>query len=529
MKSEELSKIRALRICFICTLLISVFSCKQKMPAPPATENMELEKQYTAAYLSLHQDLYNTLSRELDSRKDPLIQDAPDINKSINTAKSADGQYSVFVNDKNQVIARKEHGDPSQDKVIYEETDKNFQVEVRLSSSTRYFFITSHDGTTAETRFLPADLSSFKPFLIQSRETGCNYRVEHFGSDIFWIITNKNAPNRKLMQAMVSHPEEKYWLPVVPNRDSIYLENFTLLDEKYIFILERYRPGIGIRIYDRDKNDEGAIRFKEPDGDLKLGGFDPEQGKILLQYSSVLSPLTFYEFDLKTKRLGTQKRAGIKNYNKADYSSEILWTKTSDGSRIPITLIYKSGLGKTDGSNPLLLSLDIGVPSEDPVTFNPAIISLLDRGFYIAKAFVRKGNAIADYLQCTDFLFSQKLSSSGLITGTGNGEAALAMERILNEHPELFKAVILSPASNQKNSDGPRNEKFREQLYPAIMVNCPAERDSCYASTLSRIAKLRKANTGEHIILVNNQKKDGKSDMSVAFLTFLLDQYAMNE
>lgn len=530
MKNEKFLKLWALRVYFLCIVLIAAFSCKHKMPAPPATESMESENQYTAAYQIIHQDLFDIINSEMTSRKDPLlIPDSAPPSENLKKAASSDGKYSLYINDKNQVFAHKEPGDPAQDKVVYEETGQGFHVELRLSSSNRYFFITSSNGNTSETRFLPADLSSYKPFLIQARDTGFTYQIEHFGSDIFWIITNKNASNRKLMQAMVSHPEEKYWLPVVPNRDSIYLEDFTLLDEKYIFLLEKYRPGVGIRIYNRDKNDEGAIRFKEPEGNLKLMHFDPENEKILLKYNSLLSPLTFYEFNLKTGRLSAQKKAGIKKFVKQDYSSEILWANASDGAKIPITLLYKTGLGNVDGSNPLLLSVDLVEPSTNTVRFNTVYLSLLDRGFYIAQACVRQGNAADDYLQCAEFLIQEKLCSPGLITGIGSGESNTIMQNVLNRHPEIFKAVIMHHVCPESNMPLLPDQSLKKQVYPAILVTASADNDKQCVYALKLVSDLRACNTGDQMILLKISNPSEPAERSAFLGTFLLDQYKINK
>ena len=547
-------------ICFFCSFLLGVVSCKPKMPPPPIAKKIEnpqaggenskadpyqwlenkndtavqnyirLENEYFEKYLLLNSELLQKISLEFANRADPLmVHDSIPLSQDNKIAQTSDGNFKLFVNEKNQVIAHKENQVPVTDKVIYEETGSGFHLNVSLSKSSRYFFIISTDGSTSETRVLPSDLGSLKPFLIQPRETGTLYTVEHFGSDIFWIVTNKNAENRKLMQAMVSHPEEIYWLPVVGNRDSVFLEDFTLLDEKYLLLFERQNPGTGIRIYNRSNNDEGSMRFKEPDGVLQLSNYDPEKEKILLRYTSMLSPVSYYEYNIKTGRLGIRKKTEIKNYVKSDYTSEILWTTASDGTKIPISLVYKKGLGKTDGSNPLLLAPDLGEPTTDPVKFNTAYLSLLDRGFYIAKVYLRKENASADYLQCADFLFKQKITSTGLLTGIGNGAGAKVLGDLINQHPEIFKAVILNELSGKTAKNGFPYESIKVQDYPAIMITAMADQELQCAVALKHAAKLRANNTGDHLILVNISGNTEPGGRTPSFCTFVLDQYDMNE
>ena len=548
-------------IYFLIAVIVGLVSCKPRMPQPPLAKKtgialtgkgdlkgdpylwMEdkndsalqiyilLENEYAEKYSGLHGELLKKLSLEMAMRADPLlISDALPRKKNTKEVQTGDGKFKLSVNDRRQVIAHFEKNGKEEHQPVYEETTPGFGVYVGLSKSQRYFFIISNDGHSSETRVLPADLSNLKPFLIQPWEKGIRYTVEHFGSDIFWILTNNNAPNRKLMQAMVSHPEEKFWISVAPNRDSIYLEDFSLLDERYLVLLERQNPGVGIRLYDRDHNDEGAIYFKEPDGALQVSDYDPERGKILLRYTSLLSPVTIYEYDIKTGRLGIRKKTGIKNYSKSDYSSERLWARSSDGFKILITLVYKNGLGKTDGSNPLLLSVNTGESSsDDPLKFNAAFISLLDRGFYIAKVYVRQENASDDYLQGIDFLLRQKITSKGLITGIGSGEGALLLGNVMNQHPEIFKVILLDKVEGKTGSPGFPYDNIKEQAYPAIMITALTDSGLQSSGPYKLAAKLRASNTGDRLLLIRSSKTGGTNDHSPFFCTFILNEYEVNK
>ncbi len=516
-------------IFLLSTLLWSLSSCEPKMPPPPAGDDFKTEIQYTEAYLDLNKKMFRMLSSELDLRRDPAKGKDSSVSEAIHSSfHSPDGKYILSVNDKKQLIVHQKGMDSSRDQVIYEEASENFNLSLMLSASNRYIFIVSSDGNTSETRFLPADLSSLKPYLIQPREKGIQYRVEHFGSDILWILTNKNAPGRKLMQALVSNPRENYWLQVIPECDSILLEDFIVLDDQFILLFESYKPGVGIRVYDRKKNDEAVIRFNEPKGYLKFIYYDPGKEIIHLSFSSLLSPITHYEFAIKTGRLGKQKKEEVKNYLKNDYRFQTLWTTSTDGSKIPISLIYKKDLGKIDGSNPLLLILDTDEPSHDPLPFNPAYLSLLDRGFYIAIAFPGKDHATDDYLRCARFLIDQKFSAVGRITGSGEGKAALLLEEIVKLKPGLFTAVTLD-YHNTETRYIPEHIPFKAQEFPAMMISSSMPNEDAPSDLLRLARNIRAANSGKNILLISRGESMVPLNRTAIFCTFILQHYKIKK
>ncbi len=514
-------------ILLLSTLIWSLTSCEPKMPAPPVGEDIQTEIQYTEAYLDLNKKLFGKLSSELDSRRDPAMGKDSSVSEApYSSFHSPDGKYTLSVNDKKQLMVHQNGMDSSRDKLLYEEASENFKLSLMLSASKRYILIVSSDGNTSETRFLPADLSSFKPYLIQPREKGVQYRVEHFGSDILWILTNKNAPKGKLMQALISNPRENYWLQVIPGCDSILLEDFIVLDDQFILLLESYKPGVGIRVYDRKKNDEAVIRFNEPKGYIKFIHYDPGKEIIHLSFNSLLSPITHYEFAIKTGRLGKQKKKEVENYLKNDYHYQTLWTTSTDGSKIPILLIYKNDLGKMDGSNPMLLILDTDEPSHNPLPFNPAYLSLLDRGFYIAIACTGNEHATDDYLRCARFLIDQKFSAVGRITGNGEGKAALLLEEIVKLNPGLFTAVTLD-YRNTKTRDIPEHIPFKVQEFPAMMIFSSMTNEDA-PSDLPRLArKIRAANSGKNMLLISNGEAMVPLNRTAIFCTFILQQNKM--
>jgi len=589
-----------------------ILSCQHPMPAPPVAKEIpyrmvihdetlvdpykwmennkdtgvlnyiKAENNYAMDYLKKLNDLQNVIYKELVDRDDTKPIDLT--MKPENTCGTPDGKYVVYVDDHNSVFAHVKGTSSKNDRLIYTEKDPGTRIILNLSASKKFIFIVIENAEISETWFLPADLRNMKPVVVQPREPGHRYHVEHYGSDLFWIQSNQNEPNGKLVLTKVPYPGSRFWITVIAYHDSTFLQGFALVNQKYLVLLERKSLKASVRIVDlssKTREEMNRITFPEPDGELYFDKFDSINGKILFRYSSMLTPLTLYTYDLNSRRLGIRWQTKIKKYIKEDYGSKLLWIKSKDGTVIPLTILYKKDHDKRDGTNPLLLTTNGCYGFNDPVKFHASYITLLDRGFYIAFAHIRGGgefgkiwweegrglkkkNTFNDFLDCTEFLIGQKYTSKGLIAALGKEAGGLAIAVAANERPELFKTILfespcLDPLALTLDSAGTRlyadrlefgnpNEKqyydyilsyspyenIRKQYYPPMFFYLPnMEENNTIFETLKMVARLRKNKTGDDILILrtgmNEIRPENRYNNLAGQWAFILDLYGIKQ
>jgi len=593
---------------------ISFVSCRRPIPAPPVAreipsrivihnetlmdpykwmENskdtsvlnyLRAEDDYAQAYLKRVDDLQNKIYNEFVERNN-LKSNQEIIRSGENSCSTPDGKYIIYVDDHNSVLIHLQGSSSTTDSLIYSEKDKGAVVMVALSASKKFIFIVIETLDMSETRFLPGDLHNLKPIIIQPRERGHRYHVDHYGSDYFWIQTNQNAPNGRLVQGKVAHPGSKFWITTIVYHDSTFLQGFALVNQKYLVLLERKSLKASVRIVDlssKTREEMNRITFSEPDGGLKSDGYDSIEGKLLIRYSSMLTPPTQYIYNLSSRRLGIRWQTKIKNYNKDDYGSRLLWAKSKDGTVIPLTVLYKKDFDKQDGTNPLLLTTFGCYGLTDTVKFHTSFISLLDRGFYVVFAHIRGGgelgqvwweegrglkkkNAFNDFLDCAEFLISRKYTSKGLITALGKEAGGLIIGVAVNERPDLFKAILfqsplMDPLSLTLDSAGNRlyandrlefgnpceklyydnilsyspYENIRKQDYPPMFF-CSAETKGNYCDyeSIKSVARLRKNKTGDNILIfrigMNESPPENRYKSLAEQWAFILNLYDIKQ
>ena len=345
------------------------------------------------------------------------------------------------------------------DELVYEEKDEMFGIGVERTRSRGYILLTSASHTTSEVRYLSADKPASDFQLIRPREAGHEYYADHHG-DRFYIRTNENgARNFRLVSAPASDPRKENWKEVIPHRPGVMLDSADFFKDFYV-ITERGNATPVLRVVDL-KTDKGVdIKVPEPVYSISLGAnreYDTQ--KVRYNYQSFITPSSVYDYDVKSGKSELLKQQPVLGgYDPSGYKSERVYATAADGTKVPISLVYKKEL-KLDGQRPLLLSAygSYGIPSN--VTFSSARLSLLDRGVVFATAHIRGGgdlgkewhdqgrmmskkNTFTDFIAAAEYLVNQKYTSRERLVITGGSAGGLLMGAVTNMRPELFKAVV---------------------------------------------------------------------------------------
>ncbi len=348
--------------------------------------------------------------------------------------------------------------DVATDKDVFIEMDETFNTYVYQSKSKKFLIISSNSTLSTEYRYLDASNPEGDFQVVQPRERDLEYHVEHF-QDKFFIRTNYQAKNFRLMEAPVGRPGKENWAEVIPHRSDVLLEDFVIFDN-FLVVEERKSGLIHLRV----------IRWKDKsEHDLDLGeetytaflGNNPEfeTDTLRYQYSSLTTPDSTFDYNMQTKEKTLMKQQEVLGgFDPENYHAERISATAKDGIHVPISLVYRKGIEK-NGSNPLLLYGYGSYGSSSDPSFSSVRLSLLDRGFIYAIAHVRGGqemgrdwyedgkllrkkNTFTDFIACAEHLIGGGYTQPAKLFAMGRSAGGLLMGAVVNMRPDLFKGVI---------------------------------------------------------------------------------------
>jgi oligopeptidase B len=348
--------------------------------------------------------------------------------------------------------------DATMDVVVYDEKDPSNYIGVSRSRSGKYIFIRSEATLSSEYRFIEADnpTGPFKVFAPRMKEV--LYEPTHW-NDRFYILTNWNAKNFRMMEAPLNNTASDSWKEVIGNRTDVLIEGVDAFKD-HLVISERKNGLLQLRVRKMPENSDHYLDFGEPAYAASVGATPEYNTQVLrFNYSSLTTPGSTFDYNMNTKEKKLMKEQEVVGgYDKTAYVTERLYATAKDGSKIPISLVYKKGF-KKDGTAPLLLYGYGSYGASMDANFSSARLSLLDRGFAFAIAHIRGGqemgrqwyedgkmkkkmNTFTDFIDCAEFLISQKLTSKEHLYAIGGSAGGLLMGAIVNLRPDLWNGVI---------------------------------------------------------------------------------------
>ena len=360
----------------------------------------------------------------------------------------------------NQIYRHTLGTDSSEDVLVFEEKDETFSCFIYKTKSRKFLMIGSYQTLSTEYQFLDANNPFGEWKIIQPREKNLEYSVSHF-EDNFYIRTNWNAKNFRLMQTPIDSTSKINWTEVIPHREDVLLRSIDIF-KNYLVVNERSEGLKKTRVINWIDNSEYYISFNDPSYSLYSStNLDFDTDLFRFVYSSFTTPRSVYDFNMLTKErvLLKQKKVLGEKFSADNYVSERIFAISRDGkTEIPISLVYKKGIQKS-GVNPLLLNGYGSYGNTSDPYFSSVRLSLLDRGFIFAIAHVRGGqekgrnwyedgkllkkkNTFFDFIDCAKHLIDSKFTSHKHIYASGGSAGGLLMGAVINMEPELFNGVI---------------------------------------------------------------------------------------
>ena len=345
------------------------------------------------------------------------------------------------------------------DFLVFEEKDETYSTFVYKSKSKKFLIIGSESTLSTEYRIADANADNPEFQIFQARERNLEYSIYHF-NDKFYVLTNWDAQNFRLMETPDTKTEKENWKEVIPHRKDVLLEDVDIF-KNYLVLSERKNGLNQIRIINQTDKSDYYIDFEEETYSAwTTTNLDFDTDILRYSYTSLTTPNSVYDFDMKTKEKTLLKRDEVLgDFDPANYEAKRLYATAGDGTKIPISLVYRKDKFKQDGNNPLLqYAYGSYGYSMDPY-FSSVRLSLLDRGFVYAIAHVRGGqemgrqwyedgkllkkkNTFTDFIACSEYLIEQKYTNPDKLFAMGGSAGGLLMGAIANMRPDLYKGII---------------------------------------------------------------------------------------
>ena len=459
------------------------------------------------------------------------------------------------------------------DVLVFQEDDERFEVGVEPSKSERFIFINTSSQISSETYFLPSDAPDAQPVLIEPRRDNIEYSVDD-QEDRFLLLTNDGATNFRLMAAPIASPGRASWTEVVPERPGVRL-NLTDVHQHHVVLGQRSDGLQRLEVLDTMS---GALHIVEqPDAAYTaFPGSNPDYSSRVMRffYTSLTAPWSAVDYDMDSRVRTVVKEQPVRGgYNRDDYVTERLWARATDGVKVPISVVFRRD--KSEERAPALLyGYGAYEHSNDPM-FDPARLSLLDRGFVFAIAHVRGGgemgrewyeqgrllrkcNTFEDFIACAEKLIAGGYATAGSLAVRGRSAGGLLIGAVVNMRPELFGCAVAQVPfvdalttmlddklpltvneydewGNPKEPDYYRYiksyspyDQVRSTEYPAILatgaLNDPRV---SYWEPAKWVAKLRTVNRADQPILLKTQMGSGHMGPSGRYESWREEAFVM--
>jgi len=344
------------------------------------------------------------------------------------------------------------------DVLVYEEPDDTFSAFVFKTKSKDYVIIGAEQTLSSEYRYLDASDPTGSFEVIQPREENHEYSVDHYGN-YFYVRTNWEATNFRLMRAPLVIVDKMHWEEVIPNREDVFLQGFEIFRD-HLVLSERNEGLLQLRVRPWDGSEEHYLDFGEPAYRAGIST-NPEFDTQILRYSytSMTTPNSTYDYDMVTREKTLLKeQAVLGGFDKSDYTTERIFAKARDGVKVPVSIVYKKDT-PLDGASALLLYAYGSYGASMDATFSFSRLSLLNRGVVYAIAHIRGGqemgrqwyengklfkkkNTFTDFIDVAEHLIEEGYADPDRVFARGGSAGGLLMGAVTNMRPDLWRGVI---------------------------------------------------------------------------------------
>lgn len=463
-----------------------------------------------------------------------------------------------------RIFRHKMGADPEKGILVYQEKDPSNYIWVSKTKNGRFVFITSQATQSSEHRMIDAAKPESAFSVFQPRMKDVLYDITHAGNQ-FFIMTNKDAKNFKLMTCPDNATGVENWTDLVGHREEVLLENVDVF-ANHLVLTERSNGLLKMRVSAHDNSGSHYIDFGEPAYTAYPGGTPDFDSKTFrYTYTSLTTPASVYDYNMESREGKLMKEQEVLGgFDKKNYVTDRMFANAKDGTKVPISIVYKKGF-KKDGTSPLLLYGYGSYGASMDAAFNRNILSLLDRGFAYAIAHIRGGqemgrqwyedgrllnkkNTFTDFIDCGEYLVKEKYTSYPHLYAQGGSAGGLLMGAIVNMRPDMWKGIIaqvpfvdvintmldesIPLTTNEFDEWGnPKNKAYYDYMksyspydnvekkdYPHMLVTTGLHDSQVqYWEPAKWVAKLRAMKTDNNLLLLKTNMEQGHGGASGRF------------
>ena len=393
------------------------------------------------------------------------MQDLPDTAERVVSIDWAADKRTVFYTIEDEVQKRSYRlfrhvvgTDTKQDRVVFEEKDERFNLEVHATRSGEYLLLTDASHISSEVRYLPSNQPTGEWKLIAPHADNVEYYVDQRG-DQFYIRTNDTAQTFRVVTAPIASPGKEHWEEFVASQKDVPLEHIDVFQDFYV--LTQKAEGLPVfRVVQFGEGSAKTIQFPEPAYfATSAANAEFKTDKFRYNYQSLVTPPSVFDYNVKTNSSTLLKENEVPGgFDRKNYASERVWATAADGTKVPISLFYRKDL-KNKAQAPLYLYGYGSYGYTLPVTFSAARLPLVDRGLIVALAHIRGGgelgkpwhdagkmmtkkNTFTDFIDSAEYLTAHGYGSRAKIGIEGASAGGLLMGAVTNLRPDLFKVVL---------------------------------------------------------------------------------------
>ncbi len=341
---------------------------------------------------------------------------------------------------------------------LFNEKDELYGISIDATRDMAYLVLDSSSSETSEQYLLDANKphSSFTSYL--KRKDNIKYTIDHHGSH-FYIVTNDKGRNSRLVMAPVGKVDTKNWKEIIPHRKDVKLDGVDMFKDFFVAI-EKTSGLPQLRVFDVKTKKPHNISFPEAAFEASPGQNAEFATRLYrFHYGSLVTPGSVFDYDIATRaRILKKQQPVLGGYDTKDYQSERVLVTATDGTKVPISLVYKKSLRK-NGPQPTLLYAYGSYGISMPLAFRSSRLALLDRGMIFAIAHIRGGgemgkqwhddgkmmkkiNTFTDFVDSAKYLIEKKYTEPSQLVIQGGSAGGLLMGAVTNMRPDLFKAVV---------------------------------------------------------------------------------------
>ncbi len=458
---------------------------------------------------------------------------------------------------------------------VFHEKDETYGTYVYQSKSRKYIIIGSYSTVSTEYRVLNANDPVGEFRVIQTRERDLEYSVYHY-QDHFYILTNWKAKNFRLMKTPIEKTSQENWKEVIAHKSNVLLEDIEVFRD-YLVVSERRDGLTELRVVSWEDNSSYDVEFNETTYSVALNK-NPEfnTSELRFEYTSMTTPASIFQMDMSSqKRTLLKQQIVLGDFDSSNYQAERHFATARDGTKVPISLVYRKGRKEGQPSPLLLYSYGSYGYSMDPY-FSSVRLSLLNRGFVYAIAHIRGGqemgrywyeegkllnkkNTFTDFIDCGKYLIEKKYTTENQLFAQGGSAGGLLMGAVINMQPDLFRGAIADvpfvdvvttmlddsiPLTTFEYDEwgNPNVKEYYQYMlsyspydnveaknYPALLVTTGLHDSQVqYWEPAKWVAKLRDLKTDKHLLLLQTDMKSGHGGASGRYQPYRLTalQYA---